>query len=157
MALTTEEKAGLLQRYLEGEDAPCPLCGYNLHHLTGTKCPECGATLELRVGSAELKLGKWLAALLSLAIAFGFSSLLILSLFIFNIQGNPVLRALRQTLRYWPSLLLAFVAGGLLMVVLRRRRRFCRLSDRSQTAWLLLVLAGSLFGLAGSMWWLCTR
>lgn len=71
-------EAERLVGYLNGRDAPCPGCGYNLRGLKGTACPECGERLTLRgikhperrsaltpafvVGSAGLVVG-WLVAL----------------------------------------------------------------------------------------------
>jgi len=31
---------------IEIEEPVCPTCGYNLHHLTSARCPECGTTLS---------------------------------------------------------------------------------------------------------------
>ncbi len=53
----------LLVEYLEANDAPCPICGYNLHQLTTTTCPECGRGFILEVGSASPYFGQYIAFL----------------------------------------------------------------------------------------------
>ncbi len=53
----------LLLEYLEANDAPCPICGYNLHQLTTTTCPECGRQFILEVGSASPYFGQYIAFL----------------------------------------------------------------------------------------------
>jgi predicted amidophosphoribosyltransferase len=42
-----------LTAFLAGRDQPCPQCQYNLRDLQGTRCPECGEELALRVNIAE--------------------------------------------------------------------------------------------------------
>jgi hypothetical protein len=39
----------LLRRYLEGRDAACPSCGYNLRGAVGDRCPECARPLVLAI------------------------------------------------------------------------------------------------------------
>ena len=47
-----------LRRYASPEAAPhCPECGYNLYHLTGDCCPECGC----EIGPETLVEGRWLS------------------------------------------------------------------------------------------------
>ncbi len=57
---------------LAARDIPCPVCAYNLRRITSANCPECGAQLDLRVASTDLKLGPWLVALFGLALPAGF-------------------------------------------------------------------------------------
>lgn len=62
----------MLRQFLADRDVSCPVCRYNLRDLRSDHCPECGAQLDLRVGSADLKLGPWLASLLSVGLPLGF-------------------------------------------------------------------------------------
>ncbi len=52
------------------------MCTYNLRGLDRDHCPECGARIDLRVGSIDLKLGPWLACVLSIALPMGFTGIL---------------------------------------------------------------------------------
>ncbi|MCH8165569.1 MAG: hypothetical protein IH889_08165 [Planctomycetes bacterium] len=67
-----ESEAELLKALLAERDLPCPVCGYNLRAIASTNCPECGAKLDLRVGSTDLKLGPWLLTMLAGALPLGF-------------------------------------------------------------------------------------
>ena len=73
-SLENATEAELLRALLASRDMPCPVCGYNLRRITSANCPECGAQLDLRVGSIDLKLGLWLVALFGLALPAGFVS-----------------------------------------------------------------------------------
>lgn len=65
-----------LRNYLSGHDELCPMCEYNLRGLTGTKCPECGEVLLLRVSLREPKLAAYLCGLIGLSVGVGCSGLL---------------------------------------------------------------------------------
>ncbi len=71
-SLEQATEAELLQALLAARDIPCPVCAYNLRRITSANCPECGAQLDLRVASTDLKLGPWLVALFGLALPAGF-------------------------------------------------------------------------------------
>ena len=71
-SLEQATEAELLQALLAARDIPCPMCAYNLRRITSANCPECGAQLDLRVASTDLKLGPWLVALFGLALPAGF-------------------------------------------------------------------------------------
>ncbi len=152
MAQATEEKAERLQRFLEGEDAPCPICGYNLRHLKGTTCPECGAALELRVGSMDLKLGRWIALLISLVIPVGYGvvELFFAVLWIArDIISNGYTGQLGLSFSwYWPLMVLAGLTGALLAAAIFLRRRFWLLTDQLQRLWLCstFVIVGAAIG-----------
>ncbi len=70
-----ELESQLLKSLLAARDIACPVCGYNLRAIVSPNCPECGAKLDLRIGSGDLKLGAWLVALLALAVGLGFTSI----------------------------------------------------------------------------------
>ncbi len=71
-SLENATEAELLRALLAARDMPCPVCAYNLRRITSANCPECGAQLDLRVASTDLKLGPWLVALFGLAMPAGF-------------------------------------------------------------------------------------
>lgn len=64
----------VLRSFLAQRDVPCPVCRYNLRGAGSDRCPECGARLDLRVGSIDLKLGPWLLAVFAVALPMGFSA-----------------------------------------------------------------------------------
>jgi len=68
----------LLREFLRDRDMPCPVCNYNLRNCQADHCPECGAELDLRVGSIDLKLRWWLSALLAFALPLGFAWFMVL-------------------------------------------------------------------------------
>jgi hypothetical protein len=68
-------EAELLRALLTSRDITCPVCAYNLRGNESSNCPECGANLDLRVASTDLKLGPWLTAVLGLALPLGFASI----------------------------------------------------------------------------------
>lgn len=45
--------------YLAGRSHPCPRCAYDLRDIKAAKCPECGETLVLKIGSPKARFG-WL-------------------------------------------------------------------------------------------------
>ncbi|MFO0830419.1 MAG: hypothetical protein U0637_01120 [Phycisphaerales bacterium] len=54
----TPQSSPDLRSYLASRDVPCARCGYNLKGLTGDRCTECGARVELGVHPAR---GRWSA------------------------------------------------------------------------------------------------
>ena len=78
--MTSEHQQGiseaeLLHSWLSSRDVPCPVCGYSLRSIESATCPECGAQLDIRVGSTDLRIGLWLACVISQALAMGFVGL----------------------------------------------------------------------------------
>ena len=123
----------LLQAYLAGRDAPCPVCGYNLRGLDSQKCPECGARLTLRIG-ADVRLGPWIAALLGMALPLGFLGMTCLIFLI-----TPVVSLIRgehpEAALFVAALVsLVFASGYGIVVarVVRSRSRFLRQSRSRQ-------------------------
>ncbi len=75
--MTSEHQQGiseaeLLHVWLSSRDVPCPICGYSLRSIESATCPECGARLDVRVGSTDLRIGLWLVGVIALTLAFGF-------------------------------------------------------------------------------------
>lgn len=58
----SDDQAALLD-FLRERDVPCPVCKYNLRALTSDRCPECGRTLKLAVGTIEQRLGAYIVTL----------------------------------------------------------------------------------------------
>ena len=73
--MTHQTEADALKAFLVERDVPCPVCSYNLRSIDRSECPECGARLDLRVGSIDLKLGPWLACVLAVALPMGFTGI----------------------------------------------------------------------------------
>ena len=65
-----------LRIWLGHNDAPCPVCGYNLRHLSGNICPECGQQFKLRVGDVDLRFGLLLAFIAPMTMLCGLSLVL---------------------------------------------------------------------------------
>jgi hypothetical protein len=132
-----DERPPILQQYLEERDVPCPSCGYNLHALRGSECPECGERLVLRVALAEPDLGMFLAALIGLALGVGFSGLLSVYFLIEGFTGNLSAREWRE---FSFACFLPFALEGIALAVLVwRRGHFQRLTARRQA----VVIAGA--------------
>ncbi len=122
----------LLHALLAARDMPCPVCGYNLRRITSANCPECGAQLDLRVASTDLKLGPCLVALFGLALPAGFVGVyaiigliwVVVSLAVggFSSEMGLIVVPVAITGGY------AFLLGRLI----RHRRRFWRKSRRAQ-------------------------
>ena len=120
----------MLKAYLETHDAPCPVCGYNLRGVVLASCPECNAPIELIVGSAQAKLGAWLFAMLSFAMALGFDAVIGLLMVIPVVstrgESGPVL-FLAGTL-----VTLGLICIGMLWVLIVRKRVWMSLPSRRQ-------------------------
>ena len=137
-----------LRGYLAERDIPCPVCRYNLRGLASASCPECGAQLDLRVRSIDLKLAPWLLCILATAIPAGFNGIL---------STIGAIGAINSA--YWGSEdwlgLAAFVGltvvfGSAVAIVVRRRSRFLRKTTAAQwrRAWLLVVNMAAVQALA---------
>jgi len=128
-------EAQLLQALLATRDIACPVCAYNLRSNESKNCPECGAALDLRVGSMDLKLGPWLTAVLGMALPLGFVSIYalfgVVAAFAFALGGGgPGLLYILGALAV-PALVCAGYAFMLWRLV-RRRRKFWAKPRRAQ-------------------------
>ncbi|MCH8152338.1 MAG: hypothetical protein IH830_08210 [Planctomycetes bacterium] len=119
-----QSEAELLKALLAERDLPCPVCGYNLRAIASTNCPECGATLDLRVGSTDLKLGPWVVSLLALSLSLGCVALYTI------ITGIPILLSpyARDSpgIFTWFAITLTFGVGCTLLLwrLIRTRKKF---------------------------------
>ena len=131
----------LLHALLASRDVACPVCAYNLRGIESGNCPECGANLELRVGSMDLKLGLWLTALLCVALPLGFVSiyavysLVVMASFAFGGSGSEVAGFL---LTLTVPVLVCVAYALLLWRLIRHRRKFWAKPRRAQ--WRSVVL-----------------
>lgn len=126
------------------------MCGYNLHRLRGSKCPECGQTLELRIALAEPRLAAFYTGLVGLAAGVGFAAFVMVYIVVesFFIGFAAV---------WWLALLPAeaVVLGVLAVVWIRNSGKIRRCSVHvrwalAASAWLLSSLGVLLFGLAAN-------
>ena len=119
-------------------------------------CPECGAMIELRIGSPDTRIGPWLLALIPAVAALGFHGLILFiglgrwfwatyvdtSVYWSSIDNRMLV------MFSWPTALLGAVVGTLLV----RRRKAWRLPRRKQwlraaiTALFTLVVLGVTLG-----------
>lgn len=118
--------ASVLERFLEGEHAPCPVCEYDLFRVSGSTCPECGSPIQLGVVSPHARFGPWLLAVIAFALALGFDGVVMLLMFVPMIaQGVPAFSAAPQFwVLYLMMLALTSCSGLGLTLVLRRKRRW---------------------------------
>ena len=105
-----------LVNYLAQQDIPCPGCGYNLRGLTGEHCPECGQALVLRVGLAEPRAGRFVAALISLATGLGFNLFVFLWGF-FEMRSGGIAWS-----QLWSLALFSVILGVATGMLVRHRR-----------------------------------
>ena len=140
----------LLRAYLTDRNQPCPVCGYDLRGLASSACPECGARLELRVGSIDLKLAPWLLGVLAVALPLGFTGVLAV------VAAIGARRSAYWTSGDWIILIGLWgltIAYGLILVILSKRRpRFLRRSGTAQwrRAWLMVAVMAVIQ--AGMIW-----
>lgn len=127
------QDADRLLDFLRDHDAPCPVCGYNLHKLTVPTCPECRHALELTVGVRGLRIGLYIATLAPFmfsgmaALAFG------VLVFVAELAGGnppPVLYLLT---------LFGLGSGAVAVALIVRRRRFLSFTPSTQRGWALLA------------------
>jgi hypothetical protein len=76
------DESSLLRAYLASRDVECPQCNYNLRNLLGTRCPECGEELILRVQPVEPRQAAPLTGLVILSAGAGLNLLLLIYLLI---------------------------------------------------------------------------
>lgn len=123
----------------------CPVCGYNLRDQEHSTCPECGCSIELRIGSADLRMGPWIASLCGTAIGLGGGTLTSTILTIgLVIGGSPPFEFFLFILAVYGSTT-AFACGALALY--RERRRFWKMPRQRQVT--LAITICTVVGLAG--------
>lgn len=136
------EPPDFLARFLEGHEAPCPVCGYNLRGVALPHCPECQAPITLTVGSEHARPGPWLLAMLGFAMGLGFDAVVALLLTV------PLVATRAQTpavALFGFMLALAAVSALGLWVLLRGRRAFQSRPQAQQWRRAWLCFAGVFF------------
>jgi hypothetical protein len=126
-----------LVSFLASNDAPCPVCSYNLRALTTDTCPECAAKLHLQVGSENLRLGPWLLGLAGPMLGLGFDgvmALITLGERVFQPPNSPFMQVLLVKLSVIFAAMAAACGFGLLFMI-RRRRGWMLLSLKQQKRW----------------------
>ena len=148
--MTSENQQGpseteLLQAWLSSRDVPCPVCGYNLRSIEVANCPECGAKLDLRVGSTDLKIGLWLVGVISLTLPMGLSGFFAIYGLLMVLSGARGGAALVTYLIAVGILAAPFVVYALLLRrLIRRRKEFWSKPRKAQkVSAVLYILAGS--------------
>ncbi len=153
MPPTTEqpshETPTLLLAFLADRDEPCPVCGYCLRALSAPRCPECGAPLELRVGSPQLRVGPWVLAIVSCALALGFDGVFATMMAVALAISPPGFWR-----PYGVAAAVALLAVAMLcamLAIIRRRTAWARWPRRRQwiTSGALFVVVGALHALVG--------
>ena len=144
------DDTNLLHQYVFERDVPCPVCAYNLRNSMATECPECGATLELRVGSIDLRLRWWLCSLVAFALPIGFAS------FILTLVGIHAL----DRMSLGPSQLKALFTFGVVIVInvfgfialLRARHWFLKRPTIQQRCLAVVLLLWTVLSAAIPIW-----
>jgi hypothetical protein len=128
--------AALLRQFLATRDVPCPVCGYNLRGNSSPKCSECGARLDVRVGSTDLRITPWLVALIGTVLPMGAASFWALLMLVMIRQfQNP----------QWTTTLGALLGSILVNVaivhfLIQRRRTFWKRAPRRQWRIVAIIL-----------------
>ena len=147
-----QSEAELLKALLAERDIPCPVCGYNLRAIASTNCPECGAKLDLRVGSTDLKLGLWLVSVLAVALPLGACAIWVIMICaVMTIEGMWASDAVIATITLAAA---GILYGGGLAQLLVKRRRFWKWSRMKQRVTALILGSASILVLASILTWL---
>ncbi|MGV6813678.1 MAG: hypothetical protein ACWA5W_01570 [Phycisphaerales bacterium] len=127
----------MMVAYLESHDAPCPVCGYNLRGVVLEVCPECQAPITLAIGSEQARLGPWLFAMLSFAMALGFDAVVGMLLVVPIVMSGGEQDA--ELFLSGSLVTLGLVSVGMLWVLMVRKRAWLAMARRRQmrAAWLI--------------------
>ena len=146
--MTSEHQQGpseakFLQAWLSSRDVPCPVCGYNLRSIDATRCPECGAKLDLRVGSTDLRIGLWLVGVIALTLPLGFIGLFVIIFASPMVMSGVGSGGARFFVLGIPTVM---TVGYVLLLwrLIRRRKKFWSKPRKAQKVSVALyILAGS--------------
>jgi hypothetical protein len=142
-----------LQTFLADRDYECPVCRYNLRGLQDTSCPECGARLDLQVGSIDLRLGPWVTAMLAIAIPLGFNAVLGVVGLTMALSGRERWER-RDTLVFGACVGMAIAGSIAIFVLCRRRRLMLRKKPREQRLIATIVVIVMAVVVATEVWFL---
>jgi hypothetical protein len=150
--VTKDSESSLLVQWLDGRDAECPVCSYNLRGLTVPVCPECAAPLRLAVASDNQHPGAWALAVISFALALGFDAVVAILITIAWIADPPAPAAVPMVRLLLASFLApAVVCGAGVVALFARRRRWIRQPRKVQwrLAWAIFAIVGVCHALYG--------
>ncbi|MBX3377089.1 MAG: hypothetical protein KF678_08810 [Phycisphaeraceae bacterium] len=131
----------LLLSFLGERDALCPVCEYNLRGLKADRCPECSSHLQLQVGSENIRLGPWVSAVVSFALAVGFDAVMGLMVSIafaatfFSPQQVAPLVRQQHLILMGGFLGMGMTCATAILLLVRRRRRWMVMPRRAQWRW----------------------
>jgi hypothetical protein len=132
----------LLAEFLRHNTAPCAVCGYELHNLSGDICPECGHQFALRIGASHARIGWLVVCLAPMLMMFGLAVFLMAMTIRYGVPGDEE----------WYCTLLAggLVDGAVALALLLRYVAFLQLAESRQAllAMLSCVINGLVFGAA---------
>ncbi len=123
-----DDVARLLE-FVQGRDAPCPLCAYNLRDLTEPRCPECQQALFLTVGMPRLRF-EWLVVTIAPGIFSGIAAILLLIPIAISSVSTGTIQ--------WPVIALdafGMLSGIVAVVLVVKRYRFLRMLPPQQIFW----------------------
>lgn len=132
----------VLKEFLAIHDVACPRCGYNLRASESVRCPECAATLDLRVGSPDLRLVPWITAIVGTSIPAGFTAVFsVLTILTAFVDGFSNAGERNTAVFCW---IVTAVLGSLIVTLARRRSVFLRKPPHRQR---MLAVAAIVFSL----------
>ena len=124
----------MLLSFLREHDAPCPVCGYNLHALTRPICPECGHDLVLTVGTTRVHLG-WLLA----SVAPGFFSGIAACFVLVMIVARLIFGDRKMSIGLNAVDLFGWCSGAFAIILAIQRSRFLA-QPRTRQRWFALAV-----------------
>jgi hypothetical protein len=130
--MPTADKTEMLLEFLRDHDTPCPVCGYNVRALTTPRCPECGQTLELKVGAKEPRIAAYIVLVTALSLAAGCG---LLACILLPASGGTLHRSFGVYYPVFGSVATIPLAIAALVI----RRRFMK--TRAGGQWALAILA----------------
>ena len=136
----TAQSSGLLHAFLAVNDAPCPVCSYNLRGVVLENCPECDSPIALSVGQGKIRQGVWLSVCLAFAMGLGFD-LVVGLIFVVSVimTGAEDIGSIYMLLSL--SVLGALCAIAIYMLV-RHQQAWLRLDRGNQIRWTIVIFVG---------------
>lgn len=137
----------LVKAFLADRDELCTACGYNLRGATDARCPECGASIQLRIGGDSRQLrSAWNWAWWSLQVITLFAAIRLVYWLFFVVTNSP---GYFSTLVGRLSLFVPVVAPILMCVVLAVSLKRSR--SRLDTGLLFLIRGAAMITLVANI------